>query len=186
MLIFLLSLVDERHRSTVERIYNKYHENMYKLAKSIFSALPDADDCALDAVHNAFVTALEHYDRINFEESDQKIAAYAYAILTHQCYDQLKKRLSRSVSPKESEIIINNTPDDDFISMLCLKEEHKRVQQLVEQMDDKYSVPLQMMYAHNLSAKQIAQILGIKESTVYTRISRAKEWLLEKLKEEKL
>lgn len=48
-------------------------------------------------------------------------------------------------------------------------------------LDDKYRVPLILLYYNEYSYSQIAQVLGIKEGTVKSRISTAKARLKERM-----
>ena len=52
-------------------------------------------------------------------------------------------------------------------------------------MDEKYSITLMYRYSSSMSVKEIADLMGISEKTVYTRISRGKQKLLEMLEENK-
>ena len=62
MLLFLLALTDEKDRDKVQEIYDKYHIEMYKIAKHKLANRPDAEGEAEEAVQNAFIKIIENFD----------------------------------------------------------------------------------------------------------------------------
>lgn len=75
--------------------------------------------------------------------------------------------------------------DKEFFDSISIKENYEKVVKAIEQMDEKYSITLMYRYSSSMSVKEIADLMGISEKTVYTRISRGKQKLLEMLEENK-
>ena len=46
-------------------------------------------------------------------------------------------------------------------------------------MDEKYSIALLYHYCEDMSVKEIAELMGLPEQTVYTRLTRGKRILLD-------
>lgn len=65
--------------------------------------------------------------------------------------------------------------------MMISKEECRIVREAVNNLSDKYRIPILLFYMEELSQAEIAAMLRISESAVKTRVHRAKKILREKL-----
>lgn len=181
MLVFLLSLADENDRDKVEEIYHRYHVDMYKIARHKLKGRPNADSEAEEAVQNAFVKIIEHFDKIRFNEPEEVRRSYYYTIVTHETIAILSRE-PKTLSLEDYENTISD--DDDFIRRLCIRTDYARVVNAIIDMDDRYSIPLQLKYLEMMSVKEIATILDAKPKTVYSLIHRGKLLLVKSLGEE--
>ena len=91
MLVFLLSIADEKDRDKVEEIYHRYHIDMYRIARHKLKGRPNADAEAEEAVQNAFVKIIEYFDKIRFDEPEEVLRAYYYTIVAHEALDIISK-----------------------------------------------------------------------------------------------
>ena len=66
---------------------------------------------------------------------------------------------------------------------MIVSEKHATVHRLVDSLPEELRQPLALSTVEELSSRQIAQIMGIPEGTVRTRISRARQVLRQKLAE---
>ena len=62
--------------------------------------------------------------------------------------------------------------------------EHQRLYEEVMALPAKYRLPLYLYYYEGYTAPEVGALLGLKPSTVQTRLSRAREKLKAQLKEE--
>ena len=85
MLNFLPTLAhaDESCRSKVEEIYRNYHELMYKVTLRKLSCSTDAAYKAEDAVQNAFLKIISHFEAICFDGGEDRLRAYVVSIAIH-------------------------------------------------------------------------------------------------------
>ena len=154
---------------------------MYKIAKHKLANRPDAEGEAEEAVQNAFIKIIEHFDSIRFDESEETLRAYYFTIVTHEALNIIQKRQA-PLSLHDYEDTLAD--EDDFIRRLCIRTEYERVVQAIINMDDQYSIPLQLKFLEMMSVKDIATMLDMKPKTVYAQISRGKLLLLKNLGEE--
>ena len=66
---------------------------------------------------------------------------------------------------------------------LLQKNQAKILQEMVRQLPEGYRLPLQLHYSADLPVKEIAKLMKLPESTVKTRLRRAKAQLRQKLEE---
>ena len=69
----------------------------------------------------------------------------------------------------------------DFFEQIRIQERYDEVVEEIDRLDEKYSIPLSLRYGEEMETKEIAHLMGLSEKTVYTRISRAKKLLVEKI-----
>lgn len=184
MLMFLLAMADEAYREYIERLFKRYHTKMLRIAKQKFARAernnPELD--AEDAVQSAFLSIVQYAHVVPFQKPEQELKAYVFAILHHE----IAKILMESELPLESELmdIRDEESLQEFSERIHIQERYTEVVAAIRNMDPRYSTVLLLYYGEELTVEQISKVLGISTSTVYTRLRRGKQKLLEKLAKE--
>ncbi|RFU70171.1 sigma-70 family RNA polymerase sigma factor [Peribacillus saganii] len=114
--------------------------------------------------------------------SHAKFSTWLYKITlnTSKDYSRKKssylKKLLRLQKERPSEVLNSE--------QFTLKgEEEKCLHECIQQLDDKYKIPIILFYFHDKKYEEIAEILGLNLSTVKVRILRAKEALKKRLQQ---
>ena len=131
---------------------------------------------AEDMLQEAFSEAFIKLDSFRFESS---FGAWLKRIVVNKCINALKKRKAElvytdNVKDSEDEENDKDIKDDN----LDVRKIHKAMEQLPEGYRVIFSLYLLEGYDHN----EIAQIMGISESTSKSQYSRAKQKIKEILK----
>ena len=183
MLLFLISQVDREDKPKIEYIYNRYHNAMMRMAKErlkragIKSYMTDAED----VVQNAFMKICKYVKKIDFSVAEKELRTYVLSVVVNESNNFLADyKYVETLGDEYGEI-----SEKDFFEALSIKDNYNRVVTAIEEMDEKYSITLMYRYTNEMSVKQIAELMGLSEKTVYTRISRGKQKLLEMLEEKK-
>ena len=66
-----------------------------------------------------------------------------------------------------------------------MKEQYAQVVKTIEHMDEKYSSTLYLVFVEEKTPLSVAEEMGISVKTVYTRLSRGKQLLIDSIKGEK-
>ena len=182
MLTFLLTIADESDHEKVLHIYNKYHADMIRFAKSKLYSLGSSniDANAEDAVQSAFIKIVRYIDRIDFSLGEKSVKSYVFSILYNEIHNLLREEANLHEMEKKIEVDFNAN-DTDFIEQLDIKNRYENVVRTISMLDEKYSFILFWVYCQDMSIHDIADMLGISEKTVYTRLARGKRHLLELL-----
>lgn len=174
MLLFYLSLIEsEEDKSKFERLYNE-HRNLMK-----YKAIEILKDefLAEDAVHEAFIKLTRHLDGVD-ENNSHKTTSFLVVIVRNVCYDILRKqKRDKSFGSEE----IENVGYISFDSFNTV--ELETIYEAIESLSDKYREIIELKVYHNLSDKEISDILGIDNAAVRKRLQRAREMLKKKLAE---
>lgn len=157
----------------LERAFKQYHAPMYFYALKFV----DAQDVAKDLVQDAFLKLL------NLSEKTKifNLKAYLYQTLRNNCInhlksEELKNRYTEQETIRKSrEIFFFETHET-----LVEKELHQKLSNAIEELPEKYKVPLKLSRFEDLKNKEIAERLEIPLRTVETRLYRALNILREK------
>lgn len=121
-----------------------------------------------DVFQNVFLKYMLHKGR--FENSEHE-KAWFVRVTINACTDWLRSLARRRCLPLETALEESQAADDASQEVL----------ETVLQLPEKYRRVIYLFYFEGYSAIEIAGILGKKENTVYTWLSRAREILREKL-----
>ena len=174
MLLFYLSLIEtEEDKSKFERLYYDYR----KLMKHIAIDMLHDEFLAEDAVHEAFIKLTLHISGVN-EDDRYKTKAFIVIIVKSVCLDMLRKdKKDKSFSLEEIDSM--GYVNDDSIKTLEVED----VYSVISSLSDTYREIIELKVVHNLSDKEIADVLGISNAAVRKRMQRAREILRKKLAE---
>lgn len=174
MLLFYLSLIEtEEDKSKFERLYYDYR----KLMKHIATDMLRDEFLAEDAVHEAFIKLTRHISGVN-EDDRHKTQAFIVIIIKSVCLDMLRKdKKDKSFSLEEIDSM-GYVNDDSFKTL-----EVEDVYSVISSLSDTYREIIELKVVHNLSDKEIADVLGISNAAVRKRLQRAREILRIKLAE---
>lgn len=174
MLLFYLSLIEtEEDKSKFERLYYDYR----KLMKHIAIDMLHDEFLAEDAVHEAFIKLTRHISGVD-ESDSHKTKAFIVIIIKSVCLDMLRKdKQDKSFSLEEIDHM-GYVDGDSF-----KKIEVEDVYSVISSLSDTYREIIELKVVHNLSDKEIADVLGISNAAVRKRLQRAREISKNKLAE---
>ncbi len=152
-----------------------HYPALYRLALAI---LNDPDE-AEDAVQETYIAALSALDRFR---GDATLKTWLYAIAVNTCRGLLRKRKSRQAVGHAIQAIHGllgqaPTPEERALK----NEQDSGLWIAVDRLDEKHRLPVLLHYLDNLSAPEIARILGISEGTVHSRLHYARHKLSQEL-----
>lgn len=112
-------------------------------------------------------------------DSDKAIKAWTYKVVINLCHNLRRHSWYRKRTEISEEAFLN-IPDEHALDV----EERMHLLNAVKALPIKYSEIIILYYYEGLNVADIAGIIGIAENSVYSRLSRAREMLKKKLKEE--
>ncbi len=152
-----------RFTAAVER-----HQAMvYRMALHALGSSQDADD----AVQEVFLRLFQY--RGTFE-GDEHLRRWLLRVAVNCCRDLLKSPWRKRRVSLES---LPETPVFDQPEQAALYRE-------VMALPEKYRTVLNLFYYEELSVREIGELLGVGDSTVTTRLARARRRLRERLGED--
>lgn len=168
----LIAACKEGDEAAVLQFIQEYQLGVFRLALSILNDPFEANEAAQDT----FIAALRG---LNSYRETASFKAWLYTIALNISRSRLRKlkaweRLQQTLTtlfhvraqlpPTLEEEAVNN-------------EEKAALWNALEKLGEKHRLPIVLRYYHDLSIREIADILKIKEGTVHSRLSIAREKL---------
>lgn len=164
---------DERE---VENATNIFKEDYQRIFRYIMSMVRDTAE-AEDLTQETFLRAYQRRDSLRDEGAQ---TAWLYRIATHVCLDRLRQYARRS--PKESQTHLDEIdvaePDTPSLQQTFERDEMSEcVQGYLNRLSDSYRAVILLHDMHDLTASEIAQLLGESLATIKIRLHRARRKL---------
>lgn len=155
-------------RESIER----YSNMVYRLAFSMMKNKYDADD-----IHQeVFVQYISHYPKLGNEDHKK---AWLIRVTINMCKNWWKSTWQRKVCGMlEGHELA--TQDEAVLQW----EQRYPVMEQVQKLPQKYRLIVHLFYYEEMSIKEIAEVLNLKESNVRARLTRARQKLKDVLKED--
>lgn len=147
-------------------VAERYMDTVYRVAYSYLKNPDDANDVTQDAL-------LELYKTDKPFDSDEHLKNWLIRVTVNRC-----KMLFRAPWRRTEDI-------DDYAETLRWEEDgHAELFRAVMALEKKYRVPLVLFYCEGYSTAEVAELVGLNENTVSTRLHRARAKLRSYLEEE--
>jgi len=175
----MFSKLSKNERKALSDIYNRLKNKCMAVALNIIKDRALAEDI----VHSAFAGLLEH-KKTFFALASYKQDAYIVVCVRNKAIDILR-------SKKNTEILLYDN-DDKLMADINVfdvekhhenKEGYSRLVAMVESLPEIYQTVFELRYMDGFSNEEIAQILGIKKTTVAKQFERARKILQQKIEE---
>ena len=178
----LLATASDADREFLTQIYLDYRNLIYRVALAFF---PD-DRCEAE---DAFSNTLEKLCRrpeLLHSVADKQKTAYIATITANTCRDILrrKKRSVYAYSLEDGSMEWVADPADPYENLF----EHGTMEEVLsawQTLTDKDRDMIQMRYAEEKTIPEMAALLDVRESTIYSALFRARRHLTEHLRKEK-
>lgn len=165
------------HGSTAafEQLVLTYQTQVYNLALRMAGNPEDA----LDLSQEAFLKAWRGLSSYRF---DSAFSTWLYRLTSNVCIDFLRRQKKQKSIPlqftdednEERELSVPD-PAPGPEEALLARSEREQVALALSRLEPEYREALTLRVINGLSYTEIAQILGIREGTVKSRIARARE-----------
>lgn len=154
----------------LETIMEEYGENLTRLS---FSYLRDWG-MAEEVVQDVFVKIYKNYD--TYEEIGS-FKSWIYRIAINRCKDVLRSSLFKRVVVQSQFFQFLDSKERTPEVQLVVKGEDADLINAVLALPMKYREVILLFYFEEMSNREIGNLLGVKENTVKTRLSRGREKL---------
>lgn len=180
---FSLEALQNGDQAEYAKVVDAYSGYVYRLALKMVNNPQDAEDILQE-------TFIKAYDAFPDFEGRSKISTWLYRIATNEALMFLRSKDPTPVSveqpyPQKQE----STPKPlEIVDWCCLPEDEMLTDEIrqylsesVEELSDALKATFVLRDIEKLSTKETAEVLGISESAVKTRLHRARMQLRESL-----
>ena len=186
MIVFVENMIEGDERA-FDELYHSYSKKLYRMAYFITGNQSDSED----VLQETFVKCFLHRKTLKNPEGFE---SWIYQILIRTAWRMEKKgRKNKELSfegileqreeqgTKLAERLEEDKQQDGPLDQILKQEVSNELMQAVSQLDVKYRTLILLYYFNELGVKDIAEITGLFEGTVKSRLSRARKLLKESL-----
>lgn len=160
--------------ASYEALYQRYAKAMYNTSLRIVNNSGDAEDVLQEAFLDAFRSLNDFHYRSTF-------GAWLKRIVINKSINTLRKRRMHLIEIDET--AADAIPDDDKPDEQELYYKVAEVKKGIQQLPDGYRAVLSLYLLEGYDHEEISGILGISHNTVRTQYIRAKQKLVNILKQ---
>jgi len=156
-------------------LYERYCKVMFNTALRLVNRTADAEDILQEAFIDAFA-------QLSSFENKSSFGAWLKQIVVFKSISFLKKQRLSFTDMEIAGDIIDENGDKEEEEMYTVN----NIRQTMKELPDGYRTVLSLYLLEGYDHEEIAEILGVAQSTVRTQYIRAKQKLLQLLKKEKV
>lgn len=168
----LIAACKEGDEAAVMQLIQEHQLSVFRLALSVLNDPYEANEAAQDT----FIAALR---ALNSYRETSSFKAWLYTITLNISRTRLRKlraqeRLQQTLTTL---FRVQSQRSPTLEEKAVSNEEEAVLWNALEKLGEKHRLPIVLRYYHGFSIKEIAEILKIKEGTVHSRLSIAREKL---------
>lgn len=161
------------NRDAFSQLMHRYAGAVYSLAYRMLGGAQDAEDASQEIFLRAYMN-LARFDRT------RRFSTWLLAITSNYCVDRLRRQRYNWLTLDDVAFTLPSTERGPEGKALR-REQQEAVQQALQQIPEGYRLVTVLRYWHDLSYQEISEATGLTESTIKTRLHRARHMLAEKL-----
>ena len=172
----LITACIQGDETAIAQLIQEHQLGVFRLALSVLNDPSEANEAAQDT----FIAALNAL-RSYRENSSFKAWLYTIALNTSRSRLRKKKTLERLQHRLTAIFHVQSQCPPTLEDVVVGNEEDAALWNALEKLGEKHRIPILLRYYHDLSIQEIADILNVKEGTVHSRLSIARERLRSEL-----
>lgn len=170
--------IAEKARKITSAVYESHKSLFFQCAVRI----TQKRELAEDAVHEAFVSILEHPEKL-LAMTEHELLKWCMVIVKHKAIDQLRAH-SRLCNVSEEQLTDKTSALDNMDNLVVRRELYATVCRYLDALDAESRLILDMKYGLQMSYKEIAAQLHVPEKYVDNHIMLAKRKLRKWMEQE--
>lgn len=160
-------------RAAFGQLMHRYAGAVYNLAYRMLGGAEDAEDASQEIFLRAY-TRLESFDR------QRRFSTWLLSIGSNYCIDRLRRRRFSWLTLDDAAFALPSKERSP--ERIALDHEQQTiVQRALQQLPENYRMVTVLRYWSDLSYEEIANVTGLPESTIKTRLHRARHMLAKAL-----
>jgi len=166
----LIKAIGRRDRHAMALLYGRHHVRVYRFALRITGDASSAED----VVSEVFLQIWRQADRF---ESRAQVSTWLLAIARYKALSARRRRIDAKLDAEIASTIAD--PADDPEAALQKKKRSELLHKSLARLSPEDGEVIDLVYYHGKSVKQVADIVGVAEATVKTRMFYARKKLAE-------
>jgi RNA polymerase sigma-70 factor (ECF subfamily) len=161
-------------RDAFRVLYDLYKDRVYSIAFYFFHGDESAASDLTQQVFLKLITAIRQF------KNEATFSTWLYRLVVNACHDAKRRRKSAGFTTDGACLAgaaITGSHEEDY----SREQLARSVRMAISSLPAKFRIAILLRYFHDLSYKQIAQVLRCSKGTVASRLSRGHKLLAEEL-----
>jgi RNA polymerase sigma-70 factor (ECF subfamily) len=171
--VVLIGRIANGDRLAMQVLFARHHVRVYRF---VLRLVRD-ESVAEDLISEVFLDVWRQAGRF---EGRSQVSTWLLAIARFKALSALRRRPDEELDDETAEAI--EDPSDDPEVALDKKDKSAAIRKCLEKLSAEHREIIDLVYYHEKSVEEVAQIVGIPENTVKTRMFYARKRLAELLK----
>lgn len=177
----LIEQAKNGNEEAVAELYRRTYNNVYRTVKMLISS----EDTVLDIVQDSYVKGFQSLSQL---QDPDKFRAWMKTIAHNRAVDYLRKAkpvMFSAMSTEEDHVIDFEDDRTENLPEIVVdqKETTRLIKEILGSLSEDQRLVVAMFYYEQMSVKEIAQILGVSENTVKSRLSYGRKKIEIQVKE---
>ena len=170
--LWLVSQCIAGNEEAIEYLFREHEAGVYKLALSIVDDPADASE----VTQKTFMSALK---AMHSYKEKQTFKAWLYTITVNHSRSLLRKRRTLGKLQKTLTWIFRIEHERQLLpeEVVIQNEKEAILFKALNQLDERHRIVIVLRYFHEMSIREISEILSINEGTIHSRLHNAREKL---------
>ena len=169
----LIGRIASGDRLAMQVLFARHHVRVYRFVLRLVREETKAEDL----ISEVFLDVWRQADRF---EGRSAVSTWLLAIARFKALSALRRRPDEELDEEAAEAI--EDPGDDPEQALAKKDKSAVIRKCLEGLSADHREIIDLVYYHEKSVEEVAEIVGIPENTVKTRMFYARKKLAELLK----
>ena len=171
-LLWLVSQCVAGNEDAIEMLFRQYETGVFKLALSIVDDPAEAGEITQETFDAALKAMSKYQDRQSFK-------AWLYTITVNRSRSHLRKRKTLQKLQSALTHLFHIEFEKQLLPEEAVMQNEKEAAlwRSLNQLDEKHRIVIVLRYFHELSIREISEILSIQEGTIHSRLHSAREKL---------
>jgi RNA polymerase sigma-70 factor, ECF subfamily len=166
------------NRDAFSQLMHRYAGAVYGLAYRMLGSQQDAEDASQEIFLRTY-TNLARFDRT------RRFSTWLLSIGSNYCVDRLRRQRMQWMTLDDVAFTLPSLergPESGAVH----REQRELVREALQMLPEGYRLVTVLRYWNDLSYQEIAQATGLTESTIKTRLHRARNMLAERLSQDRV
>ena len=170
----LIAQIANGDKAAIQAIFARYHTRLYRFIERIVGDAAMAEELANEVF-------LEIWRGAGRFEGRSKVSTWIMGIAHNKAVSALRKRREKSLEDDEAELIADGADNPELSMQKMDKAEALRL--AIDQLSPDHKAVIDLVYYHELSISEAADVLKIPANTVKTRVFHARKNLAHRLEQ---
>lgn len=169
----LIEAAQQGDQQAFAQLVETYKQPVYNIAYRMLGSAGEAEDASQEVFLRSYMK-LASYDR------SRKFSTWLFSITSNYCIDMLRRRRATMVDLDDVEFVLESSdigPEQHAVA----QEERASIASAIMALAPAYRLVTVLRYYNDLPYEEIQRITGLNETTVKTRLFRARKMIKERL-----